>query len=265
MIIDGHLIIRTPANELDAYGRYLAAHGRGAGWESPTALVENLDADGVDFGLLLEGPNRLRESFVARAPARLGAFAFVSIRDLIAAPDRTLADARARIAAGFRGFGQLTPYREGVGVDHPALVPLLELACELKVPVHFECTCTGGLPAPGRVSTPIYDFEALALRYPQLSIILGSWGGTMCLQEMMPELPPAMLNVYYDTASPVDAFDVGIMLRTVTKVVRSRKVLFGSASPLLPRDLAAYRNAGVAREVLFGVLGNNLKLLLGLK
>ena len=109
------------------------------------------------------------------------------------------------------------------------------------------------------------DFEALAYRFPQLSLILGSWGGTMCLQEMMPELPAAMLNVYYDTASPVDAFDVGIMLGTVTKVVRSRKVLFGSASPLLPRDLGAFRQAGVAREVLFGVLGNNLSLLLGLK
>ena len=48
-------------------------------------------------------------------------------------------------------------------------------------------------------------------------------------------------------------------------MVRSRKILFGSASPLLKRDLSAFRKAAVAQEVLFGVLGNNMRLLLGLK
>ena len=61
-----------------------------------------------------------------------------------------------------------------MALDHPALVPLFELACELDVPVHIECTCTGGLPRPGRVSTPIYDFEEVAKRYPRLKLILGA-------------------------------------------------------------------------------------------
>jgi predicted TIM-barrel fold metal-dependent hydrolase len=79
---------------------------------------------------------------------------------------------------------------------------------------------------------------------------------------MIPELPKILLNVYYDTYSPVDDFDIGLMLATTHKVIRSRKILYGSGSPMATRRLGDYRNADVPREVVFGVLGNNYKLLL---
>jgi predicted TIM-barrel fold metal-dependent hydrolase len=264
MIIDGHLLIATPPDELDAYGRFLAAHGRNKGWDAPEPLLDSLAKDGVDYGLILEGPNRLREKFVARDSAHLGAFAAVSLRDLASSPAKTIADARARIRDGFLGFGQITPYREGMSLDDPPLLALFTLASELGVPVHIECTCSVGAPTPGRVNTPLYDYETVARRFPSLSIILGSWGGTICLYEMTPELPRIFLNVYYDTYSPVDAFDVGIMLATTHKIIRSRKILFGSGSPMAPRRLSDYKSADVPAEVLFGVLGNNYRLLLGL-
>lgn len=264
MIIDGHILIETPPGELDAYGRFLAAHGRNKGWAAPEPLLDSLAADGVDYGLILEGPNHLREKFVARDPAKLGAFAAVSLRELAASPKKTLADARARINDGYLGFGQLTPYREGMNVDDPPLTGLFELAVELGVPVHFECTCSFGDAVPGRVNTPIYDFEAVARQFPSLSLILGSWGGTMCLHEMMPELPKVLLNVYYETYSPVDDFDIGLMLATTHKIIRSRKILYGSGSPMAPRRLDEYRKADIPKEALFGVLGNNYRLLLGL-
>lgn len=264
MIIDGHLLIATPADELDAYGRMLAAHGLNKGWDAPEPLLDSLAADGVDFGLILQGPNRLREKFVARDPAKLGAFAAVPLRELAASPEKGLADARARIKDGYLGFGQISPYREGMNLDDPPLMALFELAQELGVPVHVEMTCSAGEPSPARVNTPIYDFEFIARRFPKLSLIIGSWGGTLCLYEMIPELPKLLLNVYYDTYSPVDDFDVGLMLATTHKVIRSRKILYGSGSPMRPRSLGAYTSADVPKEVLFGVLGNNYKLLLGL-
>lgn len=263
MIIDGHLIVATPEDELDSYGRFLRAHGQGAGWATPEALMENLDADGVDYGILLQGPNKRRAFFIQQYPDRLGAFAAVSLRALASSPQATLRETRSFLRDGFQGLGQITPYREGFDLDDPALRPLFELAVECNVPLHIECTCTVGNGVPGRVSTPIYDFEEVARQFPTLKLILSSWGGGLCLFEMMPELPRLLTHVYYDTTSPVDNFEVSTMLQTVPKIIRTRKILYGSGSPLKPRDLAAYRSAPVPQEVLFGVLGNNMKLLLG--
>lgn len=263
MIIDGHLIAATPDEELDAYGRFLKAHGRDAGYAEAADLIASMDKDGVDFGVLLEGPNWRRAAFIAEYPKRLGAFAGVSLRALAESPEKTLAEARSHLNAGFLGLGQIGAYREGFDLDHPALRPLYELAVECGKPIHFECTCPVGCGVPGRVSTPLYDFEQLAYQYPQLKMILSSWGGGLCLFEMMPELPRPLTNVYYDTASPVDDFDVDKMMQTVPKIVRTRKILYGSASPLLPRNLRCYQSAHAPKEVIFGVLGNNMRLLLG--
>jgi predicted TIM-barrel fold metal-dependent hydrolase len=264
MIVDGHICVASPDDQLDPFARFLKAHDRLCGWESSADLIGDMDRDGVDLGVLLEGPNECRLDFVSQFPDRLVAFAGVSLRAMHTRPEATLTQARHDIASGCLGFGQITPYREGMSVDHPAFLALAKLALELDVPIHIEATATVGEYHPGRVSTPLYDFEWLATRYPKLKLILSSWGGGLCLLEMMPELPAVMSNVYYDTTSPVDAYDVNIMLRTVPKVAFARKILYGSGSPLLSRHLDDYWRADAPREVIQAVLGGNMALLLSL-
>lgn len=264
MILDGHIGFALPEEALDSFGRYLKAQGRLGGYESLSTLLTSLDADGVTFGLLLHGHNEHRLRAVRQHPDRLGTFAGVSLRALQADRAKALVEARRHIEAGCLGFGEITPYREGVSLDDPAFLALAELALELAVPLHLECTANVGEHRPGRVATPLYDFERLATRYPELKLILSSWGGGLCLFEMMPELPATLANVYYDTASPVDDFDVSVMMRTVPKVAAAHKILYGSAAPLKARRMEAYRQADVPPEVVHGVLGNNLALLLGL-
>jgi predicted TIM-barrel fold metal-dependent hydrolase len=265
MIVDGHIHLATPDDELDAFGRFLKAHGQLQGWESGEALVADMDKDGVDLGILLHGSNTRRLQLVRQFPDRLVAFAGVSIRELRADPGRTLAQAREYVENGCLGFGESTPYREGSSLDDPAFRALVELAVELDVPIHIECSAIVGEYRPGRVSTPLYDYERLAVLYPNLKLILSGWGGGLCLYEMMPELPSILANVYYDTTSPVDQYDVNLMMRTVPKVASARKILYGSGSPLCPRNLEEYRQSDAPREVITGVLGDNISLLLGLQ
>lgn len=264
MIIDLHLALATPVAARTPYEHYLAAHGRLAGCESGAEAVRALDADGVDFGVILHGPPAGRLAAVEAFPRRLGAFVPVSLRAVESDPAGALAAVRRAVAAGCLGIGSLTPYREGLSLDAPGVAAVCDLAAELRVPVHFECSAPGIDAAVGRVSTPIYDFEALARRHPRTAFILASWGGLLCLHEMMPELPRGLNNVHYDTASPVDAFDVPALLATVPKVVRQTRLLYGSAAPLKPRNLTPYRSAGVPREVREGVLGRNARQLLRL-
>jgi predicted TIM-barrel fold metal-dependent hydrolase len=264
MIIDGHINLATPDDELDTFGQFLKASGQQPGWESGASLLADMDRDGVELGILLHGDNARRLELVRQHPDRLLAFAGVSMRRLRADQKGALAQARAHIEQGAVGLGEITPYRDGLSLDDPALGALVELAVTLDVPLHVECTATVGEYHPGRVSTPLYDFERLAVRYPTLKLVLSSWGGGLCLYEMMPELPAILTNVYYDTASAVDAFDVGLMLRTVPRVTATRKILYGSGSPLYPRNLEEFRRADAPREVIDGVLGHHMALLLGL-
>jgi predicted TIM-barrel fold metal-dependent hydrolase len=262
MLIDGHIHLATPEEELDSFSQFLQSHGRLKGWTSLEELVASLDKDGVDLGILLHGSNRLRKEGLTRFPNRLTAFFGVSLRALQAKPGQILSDIRNAILEGFVGIGGITPYREGFSLDDPVFGALAELAIELDVPVHIETTATVGDYVPGRVSTPLYDFERLALTYPTLKLILSDWGGGLALFEMMPELVLPLRNVYYDTASIVDEYDVGIMLSTVPKVVRAYKILYGSGSPYTDRNLDQYRGAPAPKETIARVLGLNYRTLL---
>lgn len=262
MIIDFHLSLQTPPVRRTPYERFLADHGVADGYATAGEAVAALDRDGIDLGVLLHGPLEDRLAAVAAHPGRLLAFAPVSLRALQRDPAATIAAAAKALDHGCAGLGSITPYREAIDLDDASVDVLCALAAERGVPVHFECSIPSVTPAPGRVSTPIYDFEALARRHPQASFILGSWGGLLCLHEMMPELPRALNNIHYDTATPVDDADVDALLATVPKIVRQTRVLYGSASPRKPRDLSPYRSAAVPREVGEGILGRNARFLL---
>lgn len=264
MIIDGHIHLVTPDEELDSFGRFLKSHGRLKGWSSLDDLVTGMDKDGVDLGIILYGPNGARKEALTRFPDRFKSFFGVSLRALKAAPDQTRSDIVNSIKEGFVGIGEVTPYREGFGLDDPALDQLAKLAVELDVPLHVETTATVGDYIPGRTTTPLYDIERFAMDYPKLKLILSDWGAGLCLFEMMPEVARTLRNVYYDTTSIVDEYEVDIMLDTVSKVVRANKILYGSGSPYNERRLDRFKQAPAPKETVARVLGLNYQTLLRL-
>lgn len=264
LVIDDHLRLLVPENEMEPYDRFLEHHGLCKGYQSGEQLIAAMNKDGVNVGVLLHGNNEHRLAMVDQYPKRLVAFAGVQMRALNDDPEATLGNIRRLIARGCRGIGELRLFSEGYGVDNPSLHALIGVAIELDVPIHFECTSTVGEYYPGRIGTMLYDFERLANLYPKLKMILSSWGGGLCLFEMMPELPEKLKNVYYSTGSPVDDFNVGVMLRTVPRVCYPRKILYGSAAPIRSRQIDVYTGSAAPREVIQAILGLNIALLLGL-
>jgi len=265
MIIDGHIYLWTPEEDLDAYGKYLRSHGKLKGWDSSDELLRDMDKDGIDFGVILHGSNTKRQEAIKKHPDRLAAFAGVRIREIAHDREGALSNVRKQIEGGCVGIGDVSLYAEVSNIFDQAFLDLVELAAELNVPLHLECTATVGEFRPGKNCTPLYDYEELVLQYPALKLILSSWGGGLCLYEMMPELPVLYMNVYYDTAGVSEEFDPMTMMRTVPKVASARKILYGSGTPNRERRLDEFRNSDAPQEVIDAVLGNNLMLLLGLK
>jgi hypothetical protein len=264
MIIDGHISLAIPEKETTPYDRFLEQHVAFKGYKSGKQLITDMDKDGVDVGIILHGNNDHRLALANRYPQRLIAFAGVQMDALSENSKKELQKIRHLIISGCRGIGEVRLFSHGFGVDEPFLHALVELAIEMDVPIHFECTSTIGEYHPGRLGTMLYDFERLAILFPKLKMILSSWGGGLCLFEMMPELPKLLSNVYYSTASPVDDYDIGLMMRTVHKVCYPRKILYGSLSPHRKRQLDVYKNSGAPKEVVQAVMGLNLAALLGI-
>ena len=133
------------------------------------------------------------------------------------------------------GFGQIELHRYGFNVDDPDFLSLVDLSIYLNIPLHLESSITIGNYEPGKISTPLYHFGGLlAQKFPDLKLIL-SWGGGLCLFEMMPELPGTLRNTYYDSTCLTEGFDNQTMLRTATKVTSQHKMIFGSGAPLCRR------------------------------
>jgi predicted TIM-barrel fold metal-dependent hydrolase len=264
MVIDGHIHLVTPDEELDPFGRFLQSRGRLKGWSSVDDLVASMDKDGIDLGIIVYGSNKGREEARARFPDRIKSFFGVSLRAIKAAPEQTLSEVVNAIKGGYVGIGEVTPYREGFGLDDPVIELLAGLAINLDVPLHVEATATVGDYIPGRTTTPLYDIERFAMDHPKLKLILSDWGAGLCLFEMMPEVAQTLRNVYYDTASIVDEYEIDIMLSTVPKVVRAHKILYGSGSPYNERYLGKYKEAPAPKETVARILGSNYKTLLKL-
>ena len=120
MIVDGHIYLNTPVEELDAYRKYLKAHGRQKGWDSVDDLLRDMDKDGVDFGVILHGSNTRRIDAINNHPDRLAAFAGVRIREMAQDRDGTLSRLRKQIEDGCVGIG--LRHRCGYSTDELAIV-----------------------------------------------------------------------------------------------------------------------------------------------
>lgn len=233
-------------------------------------LLAAMDAAGVDravtFGFAWADPGlcRLANEYVSEAvrahPRRLVGFAVLNP----AAPGVEAELARAA-AGGLVGVGELMPDGQGYTLgDVQALAPVMEGARALGWPVLAHASEPVGHDYAGKGRPSLAAAVQLAGHYPETTLILAHWGGGLPFYELMPEVRRALARVYYDTAASLYLYDDAVF-RVAASVVGG-KILFGTDYPLIEpgRFLARVRAAGLAGDVLAGILGGNAERLLGL-
>jgi hypothetical protein len=232
-------------------------------------LVAAMDRDGVDkavtFGFAWAdmGLCRLANDYVhdavRRFPGRLIPYAVVNPL----AGEEALLEMDRCASLGFQGVGELMPDGQGYTLaDQAVLASLLTWLSEQAYPLLVHATEPVGHLYPGKGEDSLEAVYRLAANYPELQIICAHWGGGLLFYELMPEVRSTLTNVYYDIAASPFLYEKTIL--SVAAQVVPDKVLFGTDYPLIgyKRFLAYVRQAGLAKEDLSRVLGDNAERLL---
>ena len=169
-------------------------------------------------------------------------------------------------AAGLRGIGELHPDSQGVDItDRSVMVPLMDLAHSLGLPVLIHCSEPVGHQYPGKGETTPDRVYRFIKNFPDNTIICAHWGGGLPFYGLMPELPGELANVYFDTAaSPFlyrpEVFEVAV------KTIGAEKILFGTDYPLIRqrRLLSQIEESNLDEATRSAILGGNAATILGL-
>ncbi|MCS6839627.1 MAG: amidohydrolase family protein [Roseiflexus sp.] len=243
-------------------------------------VLADMDRAEIDRAVIQGEYYRQHESCVAannralalhrRYPERFLVFATVQPADA-----RALDEARRCAACGAVGIGELNPYAQGFTLDSPAFLRLAETCIDLDLPLLLHVNEPVGRYYPGKAVTPLAQYYALALRFPDLKIILAHWGGGLFFYELMPSVRQALRNVWYDTAASPLLYPTADIFAVALRCVHPRKILFGSdyPLPLYPRvsrepDFAAFLDEitalDITPDIRDDILGRNSARLLGL-
>lgn len=249
------------------------------GWSDGDRLLADMDEAGIDKVVMLgwywehqetcEWHNRWHERWIKEFPDRF--LAFASVQPL--AGEKALDEVKRAIDSGQRGIGEILPAAQGFGFDHPTWLEILSWAEDNGVPVNLHVTEPAGHNYPGRIHTPLRDYQRLARQFPNLKMILAHWGGGLPFYELNPAVHKIFGNVWYDTAASPLLYDRRVF-RTVADIVGVDKILFGSDYPLrlypsqddehgFDRFVNEVCGSGLNDEELKQVLGGNVRNLLG--
>ncbi len=294
MIIDAHVHYTPPAlrDHLDDFlkeepfwGLLLAPGPDGRslqGWATPERMIADMDAAGVDRVVLMGEYRRSHEACVARNdqaiaiarrwPDRVIPFAMVQPKAGAAALDEV---ARC-VDAGMRGVGELGPYGQGYRLDDPDFLRLAEACIRHNIPLNLHTNEEVGHYYPGKATTPLAHYYELAVRYPELRLILAHWGGGLLFYELMPAVRRALANVWYDTAASPLIFPTSRIFNAALACVAPQKLLFASDYPLRlyparqaePDMLPFLREVGALgldADARSAIMGGNAAALLGLE
>lgn len=248
-ILDAHVhlyppdVNRDPAGWAATYGEAhwatlctrVRKNGRPVqAFPSVDELLRNMDSAGIERAWLLgwywERPsscrwqNRFYADCVAQHPDRLNAFATVHPGEGEASLVSDLQWARNH---GLIGLGELSPHSIDWALSDPSWQAVLAKAAEWNWPVNLHVTEPESRDYPGKVTTPLVDFLALARAHPKVCFILAHWGGRLPLVSAE-EVPG---NVWYDTAASPLLYPQSFWREFITQVGAER-VLFGSDYPL---------------------------------
>jgi predicted TIM-barrel fold metal-dependent hydrolase len=227
------------------------------GFPTVDELLRDMDAAGVTQTILLGWywenhatcvwQNTFYASCVRAHPDRLAAFATANAH----AGQAALDEVRRANDDGLVGLGELSPHSQGIALNNPWWIKLMELAVELKLPVNLHVTDPLSAAYPGRVETPLADFVRLAREFPQAKFILAHWGGGLAFDS---ECRP-LRNIYYDTAASPLMYGPDVWARGLN-ATHGERVLFGSDYPLVlyPKTERAHGFLDLLNEAKSGVL-----------
>ncbi|MGE5603544.1 MAG: amidohydrolase family protein [Nitrososphaerales archaeon] len=293
MIIDAHVHYTPPAlrDDLDEFvreepfwGLLLAPGPDGQslqGWATAERMIADMDAAGVDKVVMMGEYRRSHEACVARNdqtleimrrwPDRVIGFAVVQPK-----AGRAALDELARcVDAGMKGVGELGSYGQGYRLDDPDFLKLAEACIRHDVAINLHTNEEVGRFYPGKATTPLVHYYELAVRLPELKLILAHWGGGLLFYELMPAVRKALANVWYDTAASPLIFPTARIFNAALACVAAKKILFASDYPLriypsrqpepdMRLFLSEFDELGLDAATRSAIAGDNAAALLGL-
>jgi predicted TIM-barrel fold metal-dependent hydrolase len=221
------------------------------GWEFPPREPEKLaavwahelDRNGVAAAALIASLPGEEGSVIAAArayPGRFFSFAMVNPKALDGALPASFSEVRAAC---------LFPAMHAYSIQDDCARPVFQWAQRERRAVFVHCGVLSvgvrrklGLPSPFdmRFSNPI-DLHAVALRYPEVPIIVPHFGAGYFREALM--LAGMCSNVYFDTSSSNDwvkfqvpgPLELRQVFRQALEVAGPRRLLFGTDSSFFPR------------------------------
>lgn len=163
---------------------------------------------------------------------------------------KALIELQRTINEGARGI-KLHPSIQGFLLCDDLVYPIVELACEQKIPIYFHT----GTPA---YSQPMHVAE-LALRYPEANLIMGHMGST---DFWIDAVPAASLstNIFVDTS-----WSLPDKIRHAVDILGAERVLFGSDSPLSSYniEMGCVNATSLSENEKTMIMGKNILRLIG--
>jgi predicted TIM-barrel fold metal-dependent hydrolase len=252
MIIDSHVHIGK-LMDFESSAEDVLECADEAGFDK--IFVSHLSAIFYDFR---EGGNAVTAQAVHRYPERV--LGYVAIPTGYFGQD-ALDELMGGIEVyGMRGLKIYSPPVSGLGsyqvlysIDNPAMLPLIEKAAELKIPILAHATpqeCEG-------VSTNVPEALLLMAHSAGQPCALGDWNRAIAAARQHP-------NIYLDTASSM--VDMGY-IEAAVETLGPERVIFGTDMPLLDpyTQLAKVTTAELDEEAKDLILGGNMARLLNLK
>ena len=148
--------------------------------------------------------------------------------------------------AGFAGLGEMNVDALGTPLTDDSWEALIERLVEAGGALMLHCSEPVGHAYPGKGTNTPDKVYALAVAHPELKIVGAHWGGGLPFYYLMPEMKPALPNLYFDSAATEYLYDTRVF-GVVSGLVGEDHILFGSDFPLLgqKRALAHAINAGL--------------------
>lgn len=247
MIIDAHVHFMPPSlaerlekfSEEEPYWGLLMAPGGVQGWATAERMLEDMDAASVDRVVIQGAYCQKHESCVQinnevmevmhRYPEQVSAFAVLQPRSWVEAVE----ELKRCVDGGMCGVGELNPYGQGMTMDDPDFLRLVEACIYCDIPLNLHVSEEVGHFYPGKTPTPLGQYYDLARRYPELKLILSHWGGGLIFYEIMPEVRKRLKNVLYDTATTPLLYPTAKIFPLGIQAAGAKKIIFGSDYPLL--------------------------------
>jgi len=236
-------------------------------------LIDSMDKAGIDISVIVnigwtthdlcvETNDYILES-IARYPRRLIGFCTIQPQSTGAA----LTEIERCAKGGARGIGEMRPDLQLFNLtDDEIIPPIVDALKKHKLILLTHASEPVGHDYPGKgIITPdmLYPFIN---SHPDLPIVCSHWGGGLPFYALMPEVKPAMKNVFFDTAASPFLYSSQIY-SLVSQLVGADRILFGSDYPLLPpsRLVQEINSTDLSADEKRLILSGNARQLLGLQ